>query len=411
MRARLVVAVCAVALGGGACQYKLPPRTPVFRDLGFSVSPTGCAGNIANVGNGCFMRDLVAVAQSGAHWARIDDLWAGVQRNPPGPNDHPQTDCVTAQQTSDCWYWSSIDQRVLGAEARGLKVLLVPTYAPTWAALPNCKITRCGPDPSHVDDFTNFIRESVKRYAPGGVIGAHVTSWEIWNEPNGPGFAPKADPVEYTQMLRSAYTVIKSVPSEKNADVLTGGTAPATNDQRADTSFKPLTWLRCLYDNSVCKATAHSSAKGFFTAVGHHPYSGIAAPLADFSWNSFKQTKALHQLMVENGDGAMKIWATEFGYSSDNNKAYGVGIKGQADFLVQAVIDWHAWPYAGPMFVYNLRNSYNPAETDPSQPDAERDKFSTAGLLNYDYSAKTAAFAFYALTHAGWIRQDAFAHV
>jgi hypothetical protein len=50
------------------------------------------------------------------------------------------------------------------------------------------------------------------------------------------------------------------------------------------------------------------------------------------------------------------------------------------------------------MFLYDVRNGYNPAETDQSRPDAERDKFTTAGILGYDYSSKTSAYAVYALT-------------
>ena len=405
MMRRVVLGACLIALAVAGCSYQLPPHTPVFGDLGFSMNATGCVGNVANVGNTCFMRDLDAVVQSGASSVRIDDSWSWVERTAPGPKDKPQADCTTKGLTRNCWYWNAIDQRVLGAEARGLKVLLVPTYAPDWAALPNCKSSRCGPDPSHVRDYVHFVDESVQRYEPGGVLGTHVTSWEIWNEPNGPGFGPAADPVEYTQMLRGAYTAIRSHPSEAHANVLTGGTAPASNHLRSDTSFKPLTWLRCLYDNSTCKPKAHGSAKGYFTAVAHHPYSGTAAPMAKFDWNAFRQTRALYQVMQQNGDGAKKIWATEFGYSSDTTPSFGVGVDGQADLIVQAVIDWHAWTFAGPMFVYDIRDGYNPAETDSSQPDAVRDKFTTAGVLAYNYSGKTSALAVYALTHGGKARR------
>lgn len=396
---RVVLGTCAIALAILGCGYRFAPQKAVIRDVGFNMSPTGCAGNVGNVGNTCFLRDLDAVKRTGGRSVRIDISWSWIERNAPGPKDRPQTDCITRNLTLNCWYWHAFDQRVRGAEARGMKVLLVPTYAPSWAALAGCRTSRCGPDPSRVWDFAHFVDESVKRYGPGGVAGTHVTSWEIWNEPNGYGFGPKADPIEYTQMLKAAYVVIKSYPKQAHADIVTGGTAPGTNDKRAKTTFKPLTWLRCLYDNSICKSKVHGSAKGFFTAVGHHPYSGIAAPLADFNWNSFRQTQALYRVMQANGDGAKKIWATEFGYSSDKNRTFGVGLARQADYLVEAVVDWHKWSYGGPMFVYDIRDAYNPAQTDSSQPDAEHNKFTTAGMLNYNYSNKPAALALYALTH------------
>src|SRR5205809_379970 len=109
MSRRVVWAVCAIALTVAAgCGYPLPRNTPVFVDLGFSMNPTGCAGNVDNVGNTCYMRDLDAVALSGARWARIDDSWSWVERNRPGPRDKPQADCVTVQRTNNCWYWTSI---------------------------------------------------------------------------------------------------------------------------------------------------------------------------------------------------------------------------------------------------------------------------------------------------------------
>jgi hypothetical protein len=394
---RVAFAACAVMLCGAASCYPLPPNTPAYNDLGFAMTPTGCPGNIDNVGNACFYSDLDFAGQTGVHWARIDDSWAWVEANAPGKRDRPQTAC-SLTIIKNCWNWTTIDQRVLGAEARGFKVLLVPTYAPPWAALANCKSQRCGPATSHIADYTNFVAQSVARYRPGGVVGAHITSWEIWNEPNGPGFSPKADPVEYTKMLKAAYKVIRSAPNESQADVITGGTAPAANKVKSARQFKPLTWLECLYDNSICNPSVHGSAKGYFTAVGHHPYSGTAPPLADFAWNAFRQTARLHTVMAQNGDGNKLIWATELGYSSDKNPSFGVGVKQQAAFIVEAVIDWHKWSFGGPMFLYDVRDGYNPAETDPNAHDAERDKFTTAGILNYDFSPKKSAYAVYELT-------------
>jgi hypothetical protein len=397
MRRRVALVICAVAALVAAGCYELPPNTPAFTDLGFAMTPTGCTGNPDNVGNGCFYKDLDAAQATGVHWARIDDSWSWVQPNAPTKRDRPQTAC-SPTITKNCWRWTTIDQRVLAAEQRGFKVLLVPTYAPPWAALADCKSQRCGPDPKYDADYTNFVAQSVARYRPGGLLGTHVTSWEIWNEPNGPGYAPKADPVTYTKLLKGAFKAIRSAPKERQSDIVTGGTAPAANKLKSKRQYKPLTWLQCLYDNSICTKGARGSAKGYFTAVGHHPYSGTALPLAKFAWNAFRQTAHLHEVMEQHGDGKKLVWATEVGYSSDTVPSYGIGEEQQAAYIVEAVIDWHKWSFGGPMFLFDVRDGFNPAETDMSRPDAERDKFTTAGILNYDYSSKTSAYAVYALT-------------
>ena len=65
-----------------------------------------------------------------------------------------------------------------------------------------------------------------------------------------------------------------------------------------------MTFMRQIYANG---------GKGFFDAFAHHPYSFPCNPLTDASWNAFTQTKYLHDIMVQNGDGAKKIWGTEAG--------------------------------------------------------------------------------------------------
>ena len=44
-----------------------------------------------------------------------------------------------------------------------------------------------------------------------------------------------------------------------------------------------------------------------------------AARSSAASWNAFTQTKDLHDIMVQNGDGAKKIWGTEAGAPTGAN--------------------------------------------------------------------------------------------
>ena len=61
-----------------------------------------------------------------------------------------------------------------------------------------------------------------------------------------------------------------------------------------------------------------NGAKGYFDALGHHPYCFPAAPGDAQNWSGWYQmygpSNSLRATMTANGDGGKKIWATEFGY-------------------------------------------------------------------------------------------------
>jgi hypothetical protein len=218
----------------------------------------------------------------------------------------------------------------------------------------------------HPADYGRFVSAAAQRYSPGGVFGSHVRAWEIWNEPNGPGFGPDPDPVKYTTMLKLAAVAIRAV--NPTAQILTGGVAPAP-DLPDGQSYAPATFLNAIYRNG---------GHGSFTAVANHPYSGNYAPMFRAEWNAFYTTPKLHRIMTSHGDGNKKIWGTEFGYAS--SLVFGVGEAMQAALLGIGIVLWQRWSFTGPLFVFNLR--------DESAIDVG--KFDTTGMLHYDSSRKPA---------------------
>ena len=125
-------------------------------------------------------RDLDGMAATGAHWFRIDFYWPTIQ------DGGPQS-----------WDWSTTDRVVKAAIDRGLDILAMPAYSPTWARPPGTSDHHPPLDP---DAYARFVYAAVQRYAP---LGVHT--WEIWNEPNTSAFwPPKPDPAAYTQLLRRA---------------------------------------------------------------------------------------------------------------------------------------------------------------------------------------------------------------
>jgi hypothetical protein len=288
--------------------------------------------------------DFNTIQSTGAKWVRFDFDWSGVQAG--GPSS---------------WNWSAIDQGVNAARSRGLNVLAVADYTPTWAR-------GAGTDdkypPTNPNNFATFLRAAVTRYAP---LGVHA--WEIWNEPNNAAFwKPNPDVAAYTALLKVSYTAVKAV--DPSSTVMTGGTAPAGG------SDAPLAWLQGIYDNA---------GKGSFDAVAHHPYTGMPyGPSTVASWNAFRQTLDLRNLMVNQGDDAKKIWGTEAGaWTGTSTNA--VSESQQADFVNQYLQGWASWSsFTGPFFYYAPRDM----GTDPSY---NEDNF---GLVHNDGSPKPGLTTF-----------------
>lgn len=77
--------------------------------------------------------------------------------------------------------------------------------------------------PKNMDDFSDFVKEAVKRYKD------RIKIWEIWNEPNIPGQSIFwYDTAEnYTRLLKAGYKAVKEVQPE--AEVWLGGLGPRTS--------------------------------------------------------------------------------------------------------------------------------------------------------------------------------------
>ncbi len=275
-----------VASGAPAPASGVVAATPteVAARAGMSVGPTILWASDAQQA-----ADLDAVKASGATWITLDIDW-----------NHIQYDSRTT------WRWNAATDRVvLNARQRGLNIIGVAAYSPPWARGAECPQGELHCLPANPNDYARFMKVAATRYgsrSPIDRLRGSVNVWSIWNEPNHREFSmPKPDPDRYAAMLKASYTAIKAV--DPAATVVTGGTAPAPN--AADgTEYTPETWLRGLYARG---------ARGYFDAVGHHPYTFPTNPLDARWWNAFTQTQTLYDVMVANGDGAKKVWGTEMG--------------------------------------------------------------------------------------------------
>jgi hypothetical protein len=293
-------------------------------------------------------RALDDMVRLGAQWIRFDLNWADIQSDGRSSYD-----------------WARYDALVNAVVTRGLEPLVIVAYTPAWARPADCADDdKCGP--ARIHDYTKFVRKSVKRYKSLG-----VNHWEIWNEPNLVSFwKPAPDIDRYAQMLIRASAAIHR--ADRDAVVLTGGTAPAGND---GTNVAPVTWLAGLYERS---------AGGSFDAVSHHPYCyPWLAPGEYAEWCAWSQMAdtpvSLRSVMVDNGDGHKKIWMTEYGAPTGGPRA--IDEETQAEWVTKAFAEVEQASWAGPLFWYNHRDG----AVDPE------DYF---GLRRLDWSAKPSWTAY-----------------
>ena len=224
---------------------------------------------------------LTDVAHLGATWIRFDMGWDAARPRQDGPYD-----------------WARYDRTIRAAHRLHLKCLPILTYTPQWARQAVC-VASPKSSPANPAAFATFARDAARRYAP---MGIHV--WEIWNEPNITKFwLPKPSPKAYTHLLKLTFTAIKSIDAK--ATIVSGGLAPA-GDTGGDIS--PIKFTEGMY---------RDGAKAYFDVLGYHPYCFPALPTQRLSWSGWSQMDdlgtSLRSVMKHYGDGAKKVWATEFG--------------------------------------------------------------------------------------------------
>jgi polysaccharide biosynthesis protein PslG len=316
-----------------------------FKPDAFGVS---VGGDILSEPAATRNRELDEMVKLGVRWVRVDIAWSRIQAA--GPSS---------------FNWSAVDPTVEAITARGMKVLGIISYTPPWARPPGTNSTY-GPDP---DVYADFAGVAVEHYSAMG-----VDTYEIWNEPNIRYFwTPAPDPKTYTRMLILAYAKIKQ--ADPDARVLSGGTATWSSD---GTNISPVDFLSAIYANG---------GAGSFDAVANHPYCYPDVYPGDaVDWCGWYQmygtSPSLRSLMVAHGDGAKKIWGTEFGAPSNGPDSVTESV--QAQMISRAYSLWQTYDWAGPLFTYELRdNGTNSGDRE--------DWF---GLLSYDWTPKPAYDAY-----------------
>ncbi|MCB9109085.1 MAG: PD40 domain-containing protein [Anaerolineales bacterium] len=238
--------------------------------------------------------------------------------------------------------WIDPDNITKAMGDQQIKILMRVHGTPAWARPANSSYTH---PPQDMDDFGRFMSALATRYK------GKVAAYEIWNEPNlnyewGNG---QPDPAAYTEMLKAAYTAVKAADPE--ALVITGGLA-TTGDGSA-TAVGDLAFLQGMYD---------AGAKGYFDAVGSHPYTFGRSPDEIDLWGlSLSRVEEQYEVMQDNDDGQTRVWVTELGWVIASNwdlgehQAIAVSQTQQAKYLTAAFEKLeNDWPFVQAVFLFNL---------------------------------------------------------
>ncbi|MCX8564315.1 hypothetical protein OS122_25820 [Mycolicibacterium mucogenicum] len=260
---------------------------------------------------------------------------------------------VYTQPLPNQYNWAPIDDIMNAAKARNMGVLAMVNSTPVWAGtagnFPGAKT----PDPVA---YANFMTQVATRY------GKTISAYEVWNEVNCVCFYDPISPSSYADLLKAAYPAIKA--ADPSATVIAAGLGSVFTVNGI--TMNPVDYVNGMYA---------AGAKGYFDALAFHPYQetlkfsdGEGVPLSPLT-----QIQKIYDLMVANGDGALKIWITEYGVPTNN-----VSEHTQAEFIKDLIDSWQSMSFGGPLFIYTTRDD---------QPGSG--KF---GVFYADWIPKEAAF-------------------
>jgi hypothetical protein len=279
-----------------------------------------------------------------------------------------------SQGTYDQTYLTRLDNAVDQLYAHGIDPLVIVTSAPAWvtgapSGDPNpgneppirttvgngCNSTQTNCTPYNgIQAYDNFLSFLIQRWS------GKVNKYEIWNEPDGQwswisteqnsNTAETDDAIDYTTLLKSAYTAAKTV--NPSVTILAGSLS--------GTGSGPQLFLSTMYEYG---------AKNYFDVLSQHYYCD--PPDHDYCGTSSSDdspatlantwTSGIYPIMNENGDSAKPVWVTETGYNSSPG---GISEAQQASYLTQTFEAAKSLPNVARVYWYTSDGDDQGGSTD-----------------------------------------------
>ncbi len=312
----LLLAVLLAPVAVLASPKALPPPGQVPDSFGVNIHFTGAPA-----------RDLDAMQQAGFRWARMDFVWDAVEK------------------TKGVYNFAAYDALLAGLTAHKMKPLFILDYG-------NDLYQQGSPrTPEARTAFARFAAAAASHYRGKPIL------WEIWNEPNGGFWKPRANAEEYAQLALATARAIRA--ADPGATILAPGT-----------SGLPLSFMETAFRDGLLK---------YIDVVSVHPYRGNNPETAAGDYADVRR------LIAKYAPGKdVPLVSSEWGYSTVN-----VSETTQAQYLTRQWLSnlaegirvsiWYDWHEDG---------------TNPKDPEHH------FGTVRYDYAPKPAYIAAKTLTHA-----------
>jgi hypothetical protein len=327
----------AAALAGATALGCSPSAQPIPRTIAnAAVSPWGTNTFLhKEVENWKKENTIKMIQDAGITWVKQQFPWEDIEQ----PRKGQFFDTKYNQNT-----WDKYDDIVKLAEAAGVKLIVRLDRPPAWARSDKQHAER---PPDSFDDYADFVGAVAARYKD------RVNHFQVWNEPNlGEEWTGKADPAEYTRLLKAAYGKIKE--ANPQATVLS---APlAINLETGPLHLNELDFLDQMYQ---------AGAKAYFDVLSANAY-GMDKPPADppaKNTLNFRRVELLRQVMEKNGDAGKAVWFNEYAWNASPKEMpkedlvwQRVTEKQQADWTVEGVqYARKNWGWAGVFCTWYFR--------------------------------------------------------
>jgi len=277
--------------------------------------------------------------------------------------------------------WAGPDETVAQAARRHLHALLIVDTSPRWASGGSTSnpIWFWLP-PRRPAAYGAFAGRVAARYGPGGTFWRqhpHLPRYlpaglELWNEENISSFwgGRTPSPRRYAAMVKAAYRAIKR--ADRGMTVVTGGLAyaGAYNDvtcsyKKGSTGHDATAWNGVNY----LQALYADGARGYFNAVGWHPYNfwnhATAAQMLRYNrcstWTQLDSTPtSVRSVMTAHGNADLRVWITETGAPTCvRGVAYTcVTPAQQARLATREARAWKRLSWAGGFYWYDIRDDH-----------------------------------------------------
>jgi hypothetical protein len=332
---------------------------------------------------------------------RIDVRWRGVAMSKPVDPTNP---------SDPAYDFSSLDNAVKDARARGLDVYLTVFDAPSWAEggdrPQNAFPGTWKPIPGNLGDFAQAL---ATRYSGTSLGLPRVRFFQAWNEPNlseylspqwGAGNRAES-PTQFRRMLNAFYAGIKR--AQPGAKVISAGIAP-NGDPPGGLRMRPLIFLRHLFCLNAKLKPTRCHAKPHLDVFADHPITTSGGPhrhalshndvfVADFP-KVRRLLRAAERAKHVRPGGHHPLWVTELWWITNppNQSPFSFSPQKQARFIEEAF--YMLWKQ-GVRVVVNQQ--IRDAQYNPQNPLATLQ----TGVFFFDGSPKPSArtFMFPFVTH------------